>query len=699
VFKRILIANRGEIACRVAATAARLGIETVAVYSDADARAAHVAACDQALRLGPAAARESYLKGEAIIAAARASGAQAIHPGYGFLSENDAFARAVRDAGLVFVGPPPEAIAAMGSKSAAKTLMARAGVPLVPGYHGERQEADYLRGEADAIGYPVIIKASAGGGGKGMRIVEQSADFEAALASCRREALSAFGSDQVLVERYLRRPRHIEVQVFADRHGNALHLFERDCSVQRRHQKVVEEAPAPGLSEARREEMGAAAVAAARAVGYEGAGTVEFIAEQDGRFYFMEMNTRLQVEHPVTEMITGLDLVEWQLRVAAGEPLPLSQSALARRGHAIEVRLYAENPERGFLPSTGALRALHLPPAAGFSVGAGTQGEPAALRIDSGVRAGDVISPHYDPMIAKLITWGVDRDQARARMAQALSQVRIAGVSTNAAFLYRLMQSPAFASADLDTGLIERERSTILPSPAPMTMRDWAVAAAAWLASESAEGARRMPRAGLVGGAAGAEAPETAWTDPWRAADSWRVHGQGARWLRLATDAEQCELRIEAARSGAGFTAFSGDEVVCIADPRLDTAQGALGALVGAEAVRCGALIDGSSVLISERGRALRVSVLPSGGNPDEATADAGSLAAPMPGKVVALMVEVGAVVERGQPLAVLEAMKMEHVITAPEAGRVTAILHSTGSQVQEGAALLAIEPIATGAA
>ena len=515
MFKRILIANRGEIACRIAATAARLGIETVAVYSDADARAAHVAACDQALRLGPAPARESYLRGEAIIAAALASGAQAIHPGYGFLSENAAFARAVREAGLTLIGPPPEAIEAMGSKSAAKALMERAGVPLVPGYHGERQEAGFLRDQADAIGYPVIIKASAGGGGKGMRIVEARADFEAALASCRREALSAFGSEQVLVERYLRRPRHIEVQVFADQHGSTIHLFERDCSVQRRHQKVVEEAPAPGLSDAHREQMGAAAVAAARAVGYEGAGTVEFIAEQDGRFYFMEMNTRLQVEHPVTEMITGLDLVEWQLRVAAGEALPLSQTQIPRRGHAIEVRLYAENPERGFLPSTGALDALHLPAGVQFVVGPGGASAPAAVRIDSGVRAGDVITPHYDPMIAKLITWGADRDQARARMAQALDQVRIAGVSTNAAFLYRLMQAPAFSSADLDTGLIERERAVLLPEPQPMTLAQWAVAAAAWLSHE-ARGARRA-------------AP---WADPWQATDAWRLHGPGARWLR-----------------------------------------------------------------------------------------------------------------------------------------------------------------------
>ena len=682
MFKRILIANRGEIACRIAATAARLGIETVAVYSDADARAAHVAACDQALRLGPAPARESYLRGEAIIAAALASGAQAIHPGYGFLSENAAFARAVREAGLTLIGPPPEAIEAMGSKSAAKVLMERAGVPLVPGYHGERQEADFLRDQADAIGYPVIIKASAGGGGKGMRIVEARADFEAALASCRREALSAFGSEQVLVERYLRRPRHIEVQVFADQHGSTIHLFERDCSVQRRHQKVVEEAPAPGLSDAHREQMGAAAVAAARAVGYEGAGTVEFIAEQDGRFYFMEMNTRLQVEHPVTEMITGLDLVEWQLRVAAGEALPLSQTQIPRRGHAIEVRLYAENPERGFLPSTGALDALHLPAGVQFVVGPGGASAPAAVRIDSGVRAGDVITPHYDPMIAKLITWGADRDQARARMAQALDQVRIAGVSTNAAFLYRLMQAPAFSSADLDTGLIERERAVLLPEPQPMTLAQWAVAAAAWLSHE-ARGARRA-------------AP---WADPWQATDAWRLHGPGARWLRLAADGERCDLRIEPARSGAGFTVQHAGERVCVGSPRLDTARGQMSALIGSAAVSVGAVVVGEDILLTDRGQARRVSVLPLGDNPDDAAGDAGGLAAPMPGKVVAMMVEVGAVVERGQALAVLEAMKMEHVMTAPQAGRVSAIFHPAGAQVQEGAALLAIEPLAGGPA
>ncbi|RPH58276.1 MAG: ATP-grasp domain-containing protein, partial [Burkholderiales bacterium] len=421
MFSKILIANRGEIACRVAATARRLGIRTVAVYSDADANARHVAACDEAWRLGPPAARESYLRADLILEIAQRTGAKAIHPGYGFLSENEGFARAVEQAGLVFVGPPADAIAAMGSKSAAKALMERAGVPLVPGYHGDDQDPALLAREAARIGFPVLIKASAGGGGKGMRIVERADVFDAMLASCKREAKNAFGDDAVLIERYVTRPRHIEIQVFADTRGGCVYLFERDCSVQRRHQKVLEEAPAPGMTEERRRAMGEAAVAAARAVGYVGAGTVEFIADQSGRFWFMEMNTRLQVEHPVTEMITGFDLVEWQLRVAAGQPLPATQEALRIRGHAIEARVYAENPDKGFLPSIGTLRHLRTPPAAAFShtVDGTAHDEPAAVRIDSGVREGDSITPHYDPMIAKLIVWGRDRDHALARMSQA----------------------------------------------------------------------------------------------------------------------------------------------------------------------------------------------------------------------------------------------------------------------------------------
>src|SRR5262245_18301944 len=390
MFDKILIANRGEIACRVARTARRLGIRTVAVYSDADADAMHVAACDEAYRLGPPPPRESYLHGAAIIAIAKRSGAQAIHPGYGFLSENEGFAADCARAGIVFIGPPPAAIAAMGSKSAAKSIMGKAAVPLVPGYHGDDQDPERLAREAAAIGFPVLIKATAGGGGKGMKIVERAADFAAALASAQREAKAGFGDDRVLLEKYLTAPRHIEIQVFGDTHGDAVYLFERDCSVQRRHQKVLEEAPAPGMTPERRRAMGETAVAAAKAIGYVGAGTVEFIAEQDGTFYFMEMNTRLQVEHPVTEMITGVDLVEWQLRVAAGERLPLAQGALAIRGHAIEARIYAEDPERGFLPSIGKLVHLRAP------------AESADVRVDTGVRAGDEISPFYDPMIAKL---------------------------------------------------------------------------------------------------------------------------------------------------------------------------------------------------------------------------------------------------------------------------------------------------------
>ena len=398
MFTTLLIANRGEIACRIAASARRLGVRTVAVYSDADANSRHVAACDTAVHIGGSEPRASYLRTEAILDAARRTGAQAIHPGYGFLSENEGFAQACADAGIVFVGPPVSAIAAMGSKSAAKTLMEKAGVPLVPGYHGDNQDPGFLQSQADAMGYPVLIKASAGGGGKGMRIVESSAAFAEALASCKREAAGSFGDDTVLIERYLQKPRHIEIQVFADTQGNCLYLFERDCSVQRRHQKVIEEAPAPGMTAERRRAMGEAAVAAARAVGYTGAGTVEFIVEPDGRFYFMEMNTRLQVEHPVTEMITGLDLVEWQLRVAAGEALPLAQEDLSITGHAIEARIYAENPDKGFLPSIGTLAALSFPAHSAFQNG--------DIRIDGGVRAGDTITPFYDPMIAKLIVRG-----------------------------------------------------------------------------------------------------------------------------------------------------------------------------------------------------------------------------------------------------------------------------------------------------
>ncbi len=448
MFNKILIANRGEIACRVAATCKRLGIASVAVYSDADAHAKHVAACDEAMHIGGAAASESYLRIERIIDAAVRTGAQAVHPGYGFLSENEDFAQACEAAGLVFIGPPVSAIAAMGSKAAAKALMHTADVPLVPGYHGDEQDAQLLQREADAIGYPVLLKASAGGGGKGMRVVEQREDFAQALASCKREAASSFGNDRVLIEKYLTRPRHVEVQVFADRHGGAVYLFDRDCSVQRRHQKVLEEAPAPGLSDDVRRAMGEAAVAAARAVSYVGAGTVEFIMT-DSAFYFMEMNTRLQVEHPVTEMITGQDLVEWQLRVASGEPLPLRQDELRIDGHAIEARVYAENPARGFLPSTGTLNYLRMPEGVEFSIGSPSR---APVRIDSGVREGDTITPFYDPMIAKLIVHGANREEALSRMSRALQACEAVGPQTNVAFLKRIVESEPFATAESGYG-------------------------------------------------------------------------------------------------------------------------------------------------------------------------------------------------------------------------------------------------------
>ena len=473
--RRLLIANRGEIACRIIRTARRLGIETVAVHSDADAGARHVRLADRAERIGPPAAAQSYLDIEALLAAAQRSGADAVHPGYGFLSENAGFAEACAAAGLVFVGPPPAAIRAMGSKSEAKRLLEEAGVPLAPGYHGERQDAESLAAEAARIGWPLLIKASAGGGGKGIRRVDRAEDFAAALAACQREAQSSFGDAQVLLERFIERPRHIEIQVFADRHGGCLHLGERDCSIQRRHPKVLEEAPAPGMTSERRAAMGQAAVAAARRVGYEGAGTVEFIAAPDGTFFFMEMNTRLQVEHPVTEMITGLDLVEWQLRIACGEPLPLAQDQVRLEGHAIEVRLYAEDPSRGFLPSPGRLLAWqapeHLP----------------GVRVDAGVERDDAITPHYDAMIAKIIAHGASRTEALARLQTALRDTVVAGPRTNLGFLRRLLATRSVLHADLDTALIEREQAVLLAAEPPLPESLWSAALGAWIQLEAGE--------------------------------------------------------------------------------------------------------------------------------------------------------------------------------------------------------------------
>ncbi|WER47573.1 acetyl/propionyl/methylcrotonyl-CoA carboxylase subunit alpha [Cupriavidus sp. WKF15] len=670
MFNKILIANRGEIACRVAATCRRLGIRTVAVYSDADADARHVAFCDEAVHIGGAAARDSYLRADHIIEMAKETGAQAIHPGYGFLSENEAFAEACAAAGLVFIGPPASAIHAMGSKSAAKQLMEKASVPLVPGYHGEDQNPGLLRSEADRIGYPVLLKASAGGGGKGMRVVESGDAFDAALASVKREASASFGDDKVLVEKYLTRPRHIEIQVFADTHGNCVYLFERDCSVQRRHQKVLEEAPAPGMTGERRRAMGEAAVAAAKAVGYVGAGTVEFIANQDGSFYFMEMNTRLQVEHPVTEMITGQDLVEWQLRVAAGEPLPLKQEQLRIDGHALEARIYAENPDKQFLPSTGTLRFLRTPPAVQFMRGGDAHG-PAGVRIDAGVREGDTISPYYDPMIAKLIVWGKDRDEALARMRQALAAYHVVGLSTNVAFLQRLVKSEAFRTADLDTGLIERNEATLFPAPAPVGMEIIALATAALLDRETRE--RRIDAADQH--------------SPWTHGGAWRLNGAASTAYRLQSPDGNIDVTVHSEAGRQRLTA-RGKSLPFRASLRDEVHTIDLGELT----VKGQCHIDGDTLhVFSGEGQCSLVLADPLM-HAGEAEGEGGKLAAPMPGRIIAVMVEAGATINKGDALIVMEAMKMEHTLTAPAGGTVQEVLYAVGDQVQEGAQLVTLE-------
>ncbi|MCM8610633.1 acetyl/propionyl/methylcrotonyl-CoA carboxylase subunit alpha [Accumulibacter sp.] len=672
MFSKILIANRGEIACRVIRTARRMGVRTVAVYSEADANARHVRLADEAVGIGPAVARESYLVGERILDAAARSAAQAIHPGYGFLSENDTFADACAAAGIVFIGPPAAAIRAMGSKSAAKNLLAAAGVPLTPGYHGDEQDADFLRQRADAIGYPVLIKATAGGGGKGMRLVERGADFAGALASCRREANAAFGNGQVLIEKYLRHARHIEIQVFADSHGNCVHLFERDCSVQRRHQKVVEEAPAPGMTAERRAAMGRAAVDAALAVGYVGAGTVEFIASdefpQEGSFYFMEMNTRLQVEHPVTEMITGQDLVEWQLRIASGERLPMRQDQLDIRGHALEARIYAENPEQEFLPSTG--RLLHLARPA----------ESLNVRVDTGVEQGDEISPFYDPMIAKLIVWDVDRHAALARMRQALADYRIVGVSTNVDFLSRLIACPAFVKADLDTGLIERSRSFLFPVRSEPSSSVFFVAAVAGLLREHAAALASAGRSG------------DPWS-PWSLHDGWRLNLRPRRTLSYRFAEARYEVLV--AYEGDGWRLTLGGESVLARGRFIDSGQ-----FAGQLAVELDDRRLIASVIAVNEKQELKRHVFLDGTNyvilrddplhlVEAGGAQGGGLTAPMPGRIVAVLAAPGQQVEKGAPLLILEAMKMEHTITAPMNGCVRAFCYAAGDQVADGATLV----------
>ena len=663
MFDKILIANRGEIACRVIKTARRMGIKTVAVYSEADANARHVRMADEAVLIGPAAVKESYLVIDKIIGAARQTGAQAIHPGYGFLSENEDFCHACDEAGIVFIGPPVAAIHAMGSKSEAKKIMGAAGVPLTPGYHGDDQDPELLKREADDIGYPVLIKAAAGGGGKGMRLVEKSEDFLDLLGSCKREAISSFGDQHVLIEKYLTRPRHIEIQVFGDTQGNCVYLFERDCSVQRRHQKVLEEAPAPGMTPERRAAMGQAAVDAAKAVGYVGAGTVEFIANQDGTFYFMEMNTRLQVEHPVTEMITGLDLVEWQLRVASGEPLPLAQEQLQIRGHALEARIYAEDPDKGFLPSTGKL--LHLSPPA----------ENLHVRVDTGVEEGDEISPHYDPMIAKLIVWDQNRDRALARMLQALAEYRVAGVSNNISFLSRLTACPAFSGADLDTGLIEREKAYLFPEAKATPIEVWQVAALAELLREANRGAAKARRD---------EDP----LSPWHARDGWRLNASAKRDLIFRLGEEQQTVNV----------AYRADGYTLTVNGKSVEARGELNDRGLLRVELDGMRMDATVVAANEKrhvffhGRAWQLSNVDPLHYSGEGGGAEGGLLAPMPGKVISLIAKEGVAVEKGAPLLILEAMKMEHTINAPAAGTVKAFRFMVGDQVGDGDELVEFE-------
>jgi 3-methylcrotonyl-CoA carboxylase alpha subunit len=659
---KLLIANRGEIACRVIATARRMGIATVAVFSDADAAAKHVAMADEAVRIGPAPVGESYLRGEAIIAAAQATGAQAIHPGYGFLSENPQFADAVEAAGLIFVGPPASAIRAMGLKDAAKRLMEKAGVPVVPGYHGEAQELIILASKANEIGYPVLIKARAGGGGKGMRKVDAPEQFANALSSAQREAKAAFGDERVLVEKYVATPRHIEIQVFADGHGNVVHLFERDCSLQRRHQKVIEEAPAPGMSEAVRAAMGKAAVDAARAIGYCGAGTVEFIADgtsglrPDG-FWFMEMNTRLQVEHPVTEAITGLDLVELQLRVASGDALPFAQSDLAISGHAFEARIYAEDAAHDFLPQTGRIAAMMVPEAANFTI--------APVRIDSGVRDGDVISPFYDPMIAKLVTHGPDRASALAALRGALAHFQIAGTITNTAFLGALARNADFALGKVDTGLIARHIDTLTrQQPLSETMVALAALAALNLLAERTDG----PFARLTG---------------------FRHWGPAEHIAALELpDGRRAERRV-AIESGGRFTVTGGNDAVTFdLLTRGDTIRFGVGGIVQtARVVRHGAAIT----IFSGDDQATFATVNPLETSArDEASGD--HVVSPMPGLVKQLSARAGATVRKGEVLLILEAMKMEHALTAPRDGRIEELRVSEGSQVEAGMVLVSLE-------
>jgi 3-methylcrotonyl-CoA carboxylase alpha subunit len=676
MFSSVLIANRGEIAVRVMKTAKRLGLRTIAVYSEADAGAMHVRMADEAYPIGPAAARESYLVIEKIIAVAKQAGAEAIHPGYGFLSERAEFAEACAEAGIVFVGPPASAIRAMGLKDGAKALMQKAGVPVVPGYHGANQDPKFLKEKAYEVGYPVLIKAVAGGGGKGMKRVDKAMDFDEALASAQREAQGAFGDPRVLIEKYVLSPRHIEIQVFGDTQGNVVHLFERDCSLQRRHQKVIEEAPAPGMPAAMRKAMGRAAVEAAKAVGYVGAGTVEFIADGSNgldptKFWFMEMNTRLQVEHPVTEAITGQDLVEWQLRVAAGEPLPLMQDSLAIHGHAVEARLYAEDPEKGFLPSTGTLHALEF-------------GSAEGVRIDTGVEEGAEVSPYYDPMIAKVIAHGATRDEALDRLGQALAGTVVAGPRTNVTFLKALTEAEGFRTGDFDTGFIDRNVEALGAVPQPMDAKAAGVGALAILLSRM-QALRSLD-------------PLATWTP-------WGPDGAGGFLLSTSKWTRQQKLLVDGVAVSSELGWDEAGPSVCLpgADPirprpmqQPDWASRWTRWALSAQSVwpdDCRVIpCDDGDVLVIRNGRQTEVRAF----DPLDVDLDhldgGGSVKAPMHGKVVQVFVEAGQQVAKGDRVAVIEAMKMEHTLLAPSDGVVTSVSVTAGEQVAEGAPVAAIE-------
>ncbi|PTQ73903.1 acetyl/propionyl/methylcrotonyl-CoA carboxylase subunit alpha [Pseudomonas sp. GV071] len=644
MISRLLVANRGEIACRVMRTAKALGVSTVAVHSAIDRNARHVREADQAVDLGGAKPADSYLLVDKLIAAAQASGAQAIHPGYGFLSENAGFARAIEAAGLIFLGPPASAIDAMGSKSAAKALMETAGVPLVPGYHGEAQDIATFRAAAERIGYPVLLKATAGGGGKGMKVVEQESELAEALASAQREALSSFGNSQMLVEKYVLKPRHVEIQVFADQHGNCLYLNERDCSIQRRHQKVVEEAPAPGLSPELRQAMGEAAVKAAQAIGYVGAGTVEFLLDARGDFFFMEMNTRLQVEHPVTEAITGLDLVAWQIRVARGEALPLTQEQVPLIGHAIEVRLYAEDPDHDFLPATGTLQLYRE----------STPG--VGRRVDSGVAEGDQVSPFYDPMLGKLIAWGDNREDARLRLLAMLGEFAVGGVKTNLAFLQRILAHPAFAAAELDTGFIPRYQQQLLPAPGELPVAFWQLAARAWQLTQTPAQRDDDPHA------------------PWTTSSGWRAGLPAETDLHLSCAGEHQVVRLR----GSDSSVQRRGDYLLVDDNGLRHQH---------LAIR-----QGATLYLQWHSELHAVQLFDPIAAADASHQQHGGLTAPMNGSIVRLLVEPGQSVQAGTALVVLEAMKMEHSIRAPQDGTVKALYCAEGEMVAEGAVLVELE-------